>query len=141
MPIENNRTPKDFVGALRRGYDEIRMKAVRTMSTIGDMAVDNAVAFGSYQDQTGNLRSSIGYVVVLDGNIVSEGGFNVIATGFRGREEGREYARTIAREYPNGLVLIVVAGMEYAVQVAEKGYNVLDSATVLAERLAKSLLK
>ncbi|MGV4578106.1 hypothetical protein ACQ1R5_10635 [Ornithobacterium rhinotracheale] len=43
-------------------------------------------------------------------------------------------------KYPRGYVLVVVAGMNYALYVESKGYNVLSTAEQLAEREVPRLL-
>ena len=53
----------------------------------------------------------------------------------------RKFAREIAKEYPNDMCLIVVAGMKYAAYVSAKGYDVIEGAELLAEEQAKKLLK
>ena len=47
----------------------------------------------------------------------------------------------MAREFPNGVVLVVVAGMNYAAHLSDRGYDVLDSAEVLAAKLVPQLLQ
>ena len=46
--------------------------AVEFMVRIGETAVRFAREHGAYQDQTGNLRHSIGFIVVQDGKVVHE---------------------------------------------------------------------
>lgn len=41
----------------------------------GEAAVQKAVVDGNYQNITGDLRSSIGYVIAYNGKIIKEGGF------------------------------------------------------------------
>lgn len=94
----------------------------------------------NYIDWTANLRSSIGYVVVMDGQIVGKSDFSkmkgIDSDGKDGSKKGREYARRLATRFPQGVALIVVAGMDYASYVQRKGYDVLVS----AEQLANSML-
>lgn len=94
-----------------------------------------------YLDQSGNLRSSTGYVIVVDGQIVSESSFEVVKEGRQGSLEGRQLAEKLANEYTDGTVLIFVAGMKYAVHVADKGYDVLASAEDLARREIPKMLE
>jgi hypothetical protein len=79
---------------------------------------------GSYTDRTGNLRSSIGYLILKDGNEMSkhcEGGTE------DGTKGGLEYAEELAGHYNRGWVLIVFAGMNYALYVELKGFSVITS--------------
>lgn len=85
---------------------------------------------GSFNDQTGNLRSSIGYIIVYDGKIVEED-FNH-GGGPIGQQQGREFAEYQAALNPTGWALITVAGMEYAAFVEAKGYDVITGSTLTA---------
>lgn len=93
----------------------------------------------NYIDWSANLRSSIGYVISMDGKIVYQSDFAVIKNGDSGAKSGIQYAKEIVRQFPEGFALIVVAGMEYASYVTAKGYDVLDSAELLAGKLASNL--
>lgn len=114
---------------------------IRTLMYIGEQCLNIARNTDSYLDQTGNLRSSIGYVVALDGDIRYVSNFNIIKTGTTGTHTGAQYARKLISEYPKGAVLLMVAGMSYASYVSNRGYDVLDSAELQAERLLNRLLK
>ena len=81
----------------------------------------------SWVDHTGNLRSSIGYVIVYDGEIVQTSSFETIKEGTAGSNEGKRLAVSLAEKYKKGFALIVVAGMNYAEKV-----EALDSKCVLA---------
>lgn len=89
----------------------------------------------NYMDWSGNLRNSIGYVVQDGGKRAKE--------KFPGRGEGADKAKAlaakIAASYPTGFVLVVVAGEEYATYVTDKGYDVLDTAQIVAEQLIARL--
>ena len=94
----------------------------------------------NYIDDTSNLRSSICYVLVVDGQIISESDFAVVGNGQQGSQAGKSFAESLAANYPTGFALIVVAGMHYAEYVAAKGYDVLDTAELLAEQLVQQLM-
>jgi len=75
---------------------------------------------GNYDDQTANLRSSIGYYILLDGSL--------LGSKIEGTAEGQDAgASLLARIQKDGLQLIGVAGMDYASRVESKGYNVITS--------------
>jgi hypothetical protein len=95
---------------------------------------------GSYQDQTGNLRSSVGYVIVRNGEVVKKSKFPIVKNGSYGQKEGLSLSARLALEYRDGIALIVVAGMNYAAYV-ETSRNVLTSSELLAERLVPKMLK
>ena len=54
-------------------------------------------------------------------------------------KHNQELIEKIKAKYPKGLVLIVVAGKNYAAYVEAKGYNVLSSAELMAENILKQL--
>lgn len=116
-----------------RAKELARQRLIREMKRVGEECVSEAVASGNYTDRTCNLRSSIGYVVAENGNIVEEGGFWNLG-GTEGPAAGRAKAYELA-DGTDGVVLILVAGMSYAQYVADKGFNVLDSAQILARQL------
>ena len=87
-----------------------------------------------FTDRTGNLRSSIGYVVCKDGQPINLA-FEAVKGGHEGVHTGQRLAMEIARQHTEGYTLIVVAGMNYAVHVESKGRDVLTSAEKEAEKL------
>lgn len=112
---------------------------------IGEEAVKIARENGSYHDITGNLRSSIGYIILNDGKIVRRGQPETYAgssgDGAKGVAEGQALLNRLKAKFPWGIVLIICAGMEYAAFVENvKHKDVLTSAEHLAESLMKTLL-
>jgi len=119
-------------------------KMLRALIYTGEYFVKIARENGAYTNITGNLRSSIGYVVVRDGEIVSSD-FQNADTG-TGGEKGVQNARRLAHElaltHNKGLVLIGLAGMDYAVHVEQiKGKDVISSSEKAAEKMLRGLLK
>ena len=96
-----------------------------------------------WMDQTGNLRSSIGYVVCVKGRVVKMSDFGVVKDGADGARKGRALAERLARELSaRDMALIIVAGEEYAVYVeAVEGKVVLSSAYLHLERSMPEMLK
>lgn len=143
------------------GLDELKYQVeqeyLRRFVEAGEEACRVAVAEGRYQNITGNLRSSIGYVIGYDGKVIREGGFHKVAgrgenmqhvtfttragksvnfwargkfgDGSEGSKKGLELARSIVAK-TNGYSFVLVAGMDYASYVNSKGYNVMDSAKI-----------
>ena len=107
---------------------------VEVFEVAGDMVVAHAKETGNYLDHTTRLRSSVGYIVVLEGSIVKRGGFS---------GEGGEQGLKVAQEFiqGSGVELIIVAGMYYARYVEAKNYNVLTSAEHYAEQIVPNILK
>ena len=123
----------------------------------------------NWQDQTGNLRSSIGYIVVQDGKEIANSGFpsvhgnyenmrivkfttkdnvkvkfhanGISGDGAEGSERGSRLAKEIALSFPTGLVLIGVAGMNYAAAVEALGYDVITGAGDAAETYLRESIK
>ena len=114
---------------------------VNTFCYVGEQCIIEARDSGDYTDQTGNLRSSIGYAVVWDGKVVQRDCIDKVKQGDKGVSEGDDYlSKCIKKSRRKGIVLIVTAGMNYAEYVEAKGYNVLTSAELKAGPLVKSLL-
>lgn len=140
MPIYQQ-TPKQQVDAfLDAKVRRINRQLVRTLSYVGE-ACRNRTKVHKYQNQTGNLESSTGYVVVVNGSVVNCAGFDVVKSGSEGAQGGKSYALSLVSKFPTGICLIVVAGMKYAHYVSDKGLDVLDSAEKLAQRLVPQMLK
>ncbi len=113
------------------------------MSYVGEQCVVEAITNGSYQDRTGNLRSSVGYVVVNNGLTYRQGGFQSVGgteQGFSGIQTGNLLVQDLVRKYRRGIVLIVVAGTNYATYVAARGYNVLDSAELNVRHIIRQMM-
>lgn len=140
MPIRQVTPTSEINDFIERRLETWIKLLVRNFSIVGEKVLNAARSTNSYKDQTGNLRSSIGYVVVVDGKVATMSSFEVVKKGEQGATNGREYARKLARQYPKGIVLIVCAGMNYAAYVSDKGYDVEDSAELLADRLVPQML-
>ena len=89
----------------------------------------------SWYDQTGNLRSSIGYAIYSYGQKQIESAFDSVLGSGEGSEKGRKMVADLSSKYSDTYALVVVAAMEYADYVES-----IDSKDVLAstEIYAKS---
>ena len=133
--------PRFGQGDIDRRIDRLKVsieqRIIWTLAMVGEQFVNDARSTRTYHDQTGNLRSSIGYIIARDGNILKE--------NIEGKAEGRTQAKKIAeevlKENKKGFVLICVAGMEYAVAVESKGYDVITGSIPAAKALLKSKIK
>ena len=115
---------------------------LRRMAWVGENAVNLQRTNGNWTDQTGNLRSSIGYIIVKDGTVAQRGNIEQVKDGEQGVQNAISYLEQLASETPQNVVLIIVAGMEYAEYLKNRGYDVLDSAEMYASReLPKQLAK
>ena len=124
-------TPMSEVNAaIKAEAERAEMLMIRALSYLGEKCVIEAKdrpQESSWFDQSGNLRSSIGYVVVSNGRIVQYSDFNPVKQGYEGLKEGKELAAELARKYTSGYALVVVAGMNYAELV-----EAMDNKVVLA---------
>lgn len=141
MPIKAN-LDSDKIKEFLQQHTTVQMEEgiVRQLNYLGEMCVNEARTNGSYTDQSGNLRSSIGYGVFKDGQPVSTGGFEPVKASTDGPDAGRNLLLKIGGEYPQGYALVVVAGKRYGVYVEARGYNVLTSSRLLAERELPGLM-
>lgn len=122
---------------INRAEDEILKK----LSFIGENAVNDARGNGDYMDNTGNLRSSIGYTILKNGETVRTSSFDrVKQEASKAKRESTKLLDELRTKFNTGFVLIVVAGMDYAVTVEARGRNVLSSSKLLAEIMAKRLI-
>lgn len=97
----------------------------------------------TYKDQTGNLTSSIGYVVLKDGIIQKYGKPMESASGTdkkTGVSNGDAFLQEVCSRNNKGIVLIVTAGMNYALYVERRHYVVLSQAELHCEEEARKIL-
>lgn len=135
-------TPKQTIERMvAEGVEHIKQYTIRMLCYAGEQCINDARLKGSYTDRTGNLRSSVGYVVVDSGRIVQLTMNPVTLNGKDGTKNGEDYLRSLVGEFSTGVALIVVAGMKYAAYVEARGYNVITSAEMLAETLIPQLIK
>ena len=94
-----------------------------------------------YIDWTGNLRSSIGYIIVKDGKVWDKSVPEKVKNGNEGIQKGQAYLESLADKWGRkGAYLIVSAGMDYAEYVESRGYVVLSSAELKAPDLLRDIL-
>ena len=124
--------------------DKAEATSYRFLQRAGEEFVKYARKKGSYQDHTGNLRASVGYVIIKDGSILSEN-YEMPKNGtdkHTGINEAKRLCKEMSRLYKNGWVLVGVAGMRYAVYV-EGIYNkdVATGAAIHTEEWIKKTSK
>lgn len=142
MPIQPKFTPEQFGQSVRNQVDRIEEAILRRMKIAGEEAVNYARSINTYKDRTGNLRSSIGYVIFKNGARVFGSDFNKVKDGEKGTETGETLANKVASEFSGrGFVLVVVAGMNYAFYVETKGYDVLTGAEIKTKTKLDGALK
>ena len=102
---------------LMREAERVERLTIRALSKLGEQCVTkirDRAGDKSWYDQTGNLRSSVGYVIAHNKNIIQYSSFNQLKQGSEGVKTGKDLAEELAKKYSNNYVLIVVAGMNYA---------------------------
>lgn len=115
---------------LIREAERVERLTIRALSKLGEQCVTkirDRAGDKSWYDQTGNLRSSVGYVIAHNKNIIQYSTFNQVKQGSEGVKTGKDLAKELAKRYSNNYVLIVVAGMNYAEFV-----EAMDNKDVLA---------
>lgn len=120
---------------------KIEQILVRELLYMAEEGVNIARDQHTYMDQTGNLTSSIGYELYVNGKSYSQN-FQPSALGSESGEEGVQKGKSLAAEIgPDGnFSLIFVAGMSYAAEVEDRGKVVLSSAYLYAEQEMPKLI-
>lgn len=145
MPIKPNFTAADIRARMSRML-ELRKKAlIGQLFYIGEECLTQARSGHKYLNQTGNLCSSIGYCILDDGKIISEGEWKAVAGGKGDGEEGKKQGVAFlhdlaAKQTTKGIVFLMVAGMPYAQYVEAMSLDVLDTSEQMAQRKIKDML-
>lgn len=145
MGIEAEFSSKQLDSFMEEVPKIISQEIIRAFSYLGEQCVKrirDRSADESWYDQTGNLRSSIGYAVIEDGRKIIESAFPVIKNGREGANKGRLLIDELASLYAKTYAMVVVAGMEYAEYVeAMNGKDVLASTEIWAKQQVDTYLK
>lgn len=138
MGVKKISPKNDFEDFTNNMYQTVILRCLKAFTYVGETCLREARIGGSYTDRTGNLRNSIGYVVLIDGKVYSQ---STYLKSNEGSVKSQELLRKLQSQYTKGIVIIMVAGMNYAAYVEAKGYNVLTSAELLAESLVPIIMK
>jgi len=128
---------------IKKFNDRAEKNMVRLLKMGGEYAVKRARESGNYRDHTGNLRSSIGYLIAKDGTLIEQH-FTPAGGGSdkkRGVEEARKLAMQVSLSYRRGYVLIVVAGMQYAAAVESRGRDVLSTTVYATDDFLRGIVQ
>ncbi len=119
--------------------EQIKQVILLNLKRVGETFVKNARNQDTYKDRTGNLRSSIGYVILYNGEQLFE---SFKSTGGPlGVSKAKEVIEDSKQRFPRGFVIIGVAGMDYAAAVEAKGYDVITASSIEAETGLKVALQ
>ncbi len=120
---------------------DVKQKQIEALQYVGEEFVNRARDLRTYQDDTGNLRASIGYIILDNGKVVDANFKKADGDdGETGVLFGYEKAEEVALLNPLGLVLIGVAGMNYAAAVESKGYDVITGPAEECVKLLKEVI-
>lgn len=119
---------KDF---LDKFYKKVEKQLIQALEYVGEGFVADARNMrkedGGFGDVTGNLRSSIGYFITKDGQVIKEN----VQMSRRGSDKatGLQTAKTFLANIKDnqGLRIYGIAGMDYAEEVESRGYNVITA--------------
>lgn len=145
MPIKPNFTAADIRARMSQML-ELRKKAlIGQLFYIGEECLTQARSGHKYLNQTGNLCSSIGYCILDNGKIISEGEWKAVAggkgDGKEGKKQGVAFLHDLAaKQTTKGIVFLMVAGMPYAQYVEAMSLDVLDTSEQMAQRKIKDML-
>lgn len=127
--MQSNFNIRDINAVFDAIIDQAEDEFILLLKRAGEEFVVLARENGAYIDHTGNLRSSIGYVIVQDGTTVFEDFQQSDKQGTdkkSGVDAARRLSYELAKEYSPGIYLIGVAGMQYAAAVEAKGKDVIS---------------
>ncbi|MDR2139778.1 MAG: hypothetical protein LBP50_09555 [Tannerella sp.] len=170
MPVKAKFNLDDLFGKIYRLYEEeMKPAVIEAVRQACLETVANAKSLDTYKDRTGNLRSSIGFAIYDGGEKVNgyfqaepvpegavrevysyktkEGmktGSREVKTGGDGEEgvkSGQELADGIAGGFPDGIVAVIVAGMDYALWVESNGLDVITGSCLGLKSLLEENLR
>lgn len=140
MAIRAKFPPGTFKKVGKEMMIRVEEMIIRELSVVGEKCVNYAKLLPAdvgYTDQTGALRGSTGYVIFQNGQSVKR----FFDGNQQGQTEGFRVAQQQAQQYNTGIVLVVVAGMNYATYLESRGRDVLTGATRLAENLIPKMMR
>jgi len=138
--LELDMTPAEIEQMIREQSEQIDRETLEAFKRVLERALQiqraKVRASGGYNDDTGQLRSSVGGLIYRDGKVIHED-FELAPYGTDkapGLEEGRSLAFAQLRE-SSGWGITIVAGKEYASWVETRhGLSVLTDASKELEK-------
>lgn len=135
-------TKRDIKKIFDKLGDSMDVVVLDILQRTGEEFVKVARLDGQYIDHTGNLRSSIGYIILRNGEVISKNFKLSNKEGtdkYTGMREAEQLAMELTSLYSKGYVLIGVAGMKYAAYVeAMENKDVISLAADKAEDFIRS---
>lgn len=142
MAIKPMFTKNDVRERFDNFLKEVEKAQIEALERLGEQCVTHArdiPADVGFADRTGNLRSSIGYVIFKDGQAIRHN-YEQVLEANEGIQAGQRLAEEVGSS-TKGICLVVTAGMNYATYVEAKGRDVLASAETLAQRELPKVLQ
>ena len=130
-----NKVTSIFDQAVKR----VEQAVLFNLYVIGEGSVNHAREHSTYKDRTSNLRNSIGYVIAYNGEII-EYGFKKSA-GITDKKAFHADYKIQEMIGDSGFDLIIVAGMNYARPVENRGYDVLSSTEKYLKREVQTKIR
>jgi hypothetical protein len=126
---------QDIEEGLDGNIEDITDNTVKVFQFVGEGFVNDYRGLRTYNDVTGNLRASGGYTIAVDAKVEE-------SNNPGGTPEGKRKADSLGRRLAKGkgVVLVGVAGMEYAADVEARGKDVLTGPALIAEQKLKELM-
>jgi len=137
---------KEIDNYLLRYGDRIDKALIYQLEYLVASLENHAKLNAGYIDQSTNLKSSIGGVILKNGKAISYKGFSSGTSD--GISQGRSFIDSLINNFPEGYVVILVAGMEYATYVENyHNLNVLkkselkmqDDLRIMLEKFKKKI--
>lgn len=145
MPITSSLKPADIRTMINDRIERKKQALFVRLFHIAEECLNNARKSHKYKVQTGNLRSSINYCIIDNGEIVKAGEWKATPgteNGKAGMEKGMEYLRQMADAQPqDGITFLMVAGMPYARYVEAMSLDVLETSEDMAARKIKVMIQ
>ena len=132
----------NVIRAIRRQVVEAEEISIEILKYAGESFVAAARDNREFRDDTGNLQSSIGYVIVKDRRIIWKA-FKGIGktTTSEGKASGERLAQAIALTIKDSLALVGVAGMEYGIYVEARGIDVISGSIPETRKIMSEIVK
>ena len=121
----NKKEIQKYINGYAKRIESVLIREMEiVVAKLENHAKDNA----GYNDITGNLKNSIGGIVLKDGIPIQYSGFG----GGEGGSTGESFINSLISSYGSGFVIIIVAGMDYATYVENvHQLNVLKKSELL----------
>lgn len=137
MGVKANFDMNDLKRDMEAKTQSIVNAVVQALADLGMKCVNHARSIPKeigFTDRSGNLRSSIGFKIFVGGKPVKED-YKLVLNGREGMEKGRALADSVGKRCAeHQMMLVVTAGMEYAIYVESKGRDVITSSELLAQQ-------